>query len=381
VRPRAYGGAEVAEARGPGEEGAPEAADPRYGACVVRHRYREVDTPGRGPIARLCVRTAALAIALIAAFAVANAQAAVVALPRVSAETEEIRSASRPAIVLHSLLVRRIDGKLTVRCNRCRRLVGRIRVRRTSPTTTRFSGVNWILRGGRAVKLTVVRRGRIGRYLLLTAKRQGGLMVLGYKASGCLDRHRNRVLCPRAVRPVQPDQVVPPREALEQPTPPPTPTPTPTPRPAPAPPWQAVSPAHGKASVLCGGVVTVIGAYNPAREATNGKALIRACLVYYRNSAGNYYYQGVLEVKYNESWPGASDLFSGKSMSAISGTPQATGVADCPRITWGNGDLLWCYSPTVTFVKGPGAKLYAKGVLIDQAGKWHPVWSPTLTTA
>jgi hypothetical protein len=342
----------------------------------------EAAVPGRVLIVKLYRRSGMLTIALIAAFAVADAQAAVVALPRVSAETEEIRSAGRPAMVLHSLLVRRVHGKLTVRCNRCRRLVGLIRVRRTSPTTKRYSGVNWILRGGRAVKLTVVRRGRIGRYLLLTAKRQDGLMILGYKASGCLDRHRNRVLCPRDVPPVQPGQVVPPQETLQQPTPPPPPQPvTPAPRPDPPPPWKAVSPAQDKASVLCGGVVTVVGAYNPAKETTNGKALIRACLVYSRNPAGNYYYQGMLEVKYDESWPGASDLFSGKSMSAISGTPQATGVADCPRLSWSNGDLLWCYSPTRTFVKGPGAKLYAKGVLIDVAGNWHPVWSPTLTTA
>jgi len=159
-------------------------------------------------VQRFGARASVLAALLIAAFAVADAAAAVVPLPRIDATTKEIRSGDRAAIVVRTLLVRRIHGKLTVRCNRCRRVVGQIRIRRPSSTSKRFTGVNWILRGGRAVKVTVVRRGRIGRYLLLTAQRRNGRLDLAYKESGCLNRFRNRVLCPRGTPPPQPEQVV-----------------------------------------------------------------------------------------------------------------------------------------------------------------------------
>jgi hypothetical protein len=104
---------------------------------------------------RLGLRAGVLALALIAASAVAEARAAVVPLPRLSAQTGESRSGGRPALVVRSMLVQRIHGSLSVRCNHCRRLVGRIRISRPSPTSKRFSGVNWILPGSRAVKVTV----------------------------------------------------------------------------------------------------------------------------------------------------------------------------------------------------------------------------------
>jgi len=157
-------------------------------------------------------------IGLIAGFAVADASAAVVPLPRISPETEEIRSGGRPALVVRTLLVRRVHGKLTVSCNRCPREVGPTRRTRPNRTSRRFTGVNWILRRGRAVKLTVVRKDRIGRYLLLTAQRRKGRLDLGYKESGCLNRHRNRVLCPRGTPQPQPKLVV-------QPSPPAAPSP------------------------------------------------------------------------------------------------------------------------------------------------------------
>lgn len=166
--------------------------------------------PGAAARARsLGAHASLLALALIAAFAVADARAAALPLPRVDGETDEIRSLGRPALVVRSFLVRRVHGKLTVRCNRCPRRVGpRTRLTRPSPTSRRFAGVNWILRGGRAVKVIVRRRGSIGRYLLVTAQRRKGQLVLGYKESGCLNRYGNRVICPRGTPAPQPQQLV-----------------------------------------------------------------------------------------------------------------------------------------------------------------------------
>jgi len=189
---------------------------------------------------RFGFRAAALTFALIAAFAVVEAQAAVVPLPRLSAETHESRFGGRSVLVVRSMLVRRVHGSLSVRCNRCRRLVGRIRVSRPSATSKRFSGVNWILRGSRAVKVTVVRRDQIGRYLLLTAQRRKGRLGLAYKESGCLDGRRDRLLCPRGTpQPRMNEAVVPltpqPQPQTGQPVPSTPPPPPPTTPVAPAP--------------------------------------------------------------------------------------------------------------------------------------------------
>jgi hypothetical protein len=65
-------------------------------------------------------------------------------------------------------------------------------------------------------------------------------------------------------------------------------------------------------------------------------------------------------------------------MAVLDSTKQATTLVNCPSVVWGNGGDLWCFSKTVT-IHSPGQKLYAKGVLIDAAGKPYSVWSPTLT--
>jgi hypothetical protein len=176
-----------------------------------------------------------LAIALIAAFAATDAQAEIVPLPQVSARTEQIGSKGGTRLVVRSLSVRRIHGRLTVSCNRCRRLVGRIRVSRSSRWSKRFLGVNWILRKGRGIRITIVRRGRIGRYLLLTAKRAGstGRFDLVYKESGCLNRRGNHLLCPRGTPQPTPAQAVPSTPITLSPATPPQATPPPgTPPPA-----------------------------------------------------------------------------------------------------------------------------------------------------
>lgn len=314
---------------------------------------------------RLGPRAGVLAVALVAAFAVADAVAATVPVPRVSAQTETMRFRGSPTIVVRSLLVSRIHGRLTVSCHRgCRRLLGPHGEQRQSKTSKRFWGVNWILRAGRVVKVTVTRRGRLGRFLLLSAKRRNGRLRLVFKRSGCLNRHRKRIRCPRG-RSQPPGRVVP--------------TPTTAP-PNPPFPWQPPESGGGPSAFHCGGAVTVAGAGNPARGIANGNAVIRACLKYFRNPSGTYYYQGVLQVSYHESWVGASDLFSGKAMAARSGVAAASAVGDCPTGMWTNGDVLWCYSSPTTTFRGAGAKLYGKGVLIDYRGGWHPVWSPTITT-
>ena len=67
-----------------------------------------------------CFLATALAIGLIAALSVSDAQAArVLPLPRVTAETYATDFHGRPAVVLQTLVVRRIHGKPKVTCNKC----------------------------------------------------------------------------------------------------------------------------------------------------------------------------------------------------------------------------------------------------------------------
>ena len=134
-------------------------------------------------------------------------------------------------------------------------------------------------------------------------------------------------------------------------------------------PWQP-SGWTTQSQLLCGEKKAVAGA--------NGNATIRVCLVHYRNQAGTYYYQGVIEVTYAQARAGGSDPFSGQAMAVPVSTKHATTLVDCPRVVWGDGGDLWCFSKTVT-IHSPGQQLYAKGILIDAAGKQYPVWSPTLT--
>jgi hypothetical protein len=210
---------------------------------------------GRAP--RRTLRPGILAIALVASLAVAGtATAAVVPLPRVSAKTKETHYRGHAAIVVRSMLVQHIHGTLTVRCNHCRRLVGRIRVTRPSGTSKRCSGVNWILSTGRAVKVTVVRKSRYGRYLLLIAKRRHGRLTLIYKQSGCLKAHGKQVHCPPGTPPL--NTVVVPTAPVVAPAPEPTPVtppvaPKPKPKPAPPPP----PPPATTDTSPCGAQVTV----------------------------------------------------------------------------------------------------------------------------
>lgn len=48
-------------------------------------------------------------------------------------------------------------------------------------------------------------------------------------------------------------------------------------------------------------------------------------------------------------------------------------------VVWGDGGDFWCSrrrSASTVRIHSPGQKLYAKGPLIDAAGKQYEVWSP-----
>jgi hypothetical protein len=158
---------------------------------------------------------------LVVVAAQAPAHAAVVPLPRVSAETSAMSYRGKPVLRVRSVLVRKIHGKLRVSCNRCRRLKSTIRITRPTSTSKRFTKVNWLLGSGRVIRVAVTRRGWTGRFLLLSARTRGGRRGLVFSTSGCLDRRGNRVRCPRGV----------PQPVTGSPVPP-TPTPPPTPSPA-----------------------------------------------------------------------------------------------------------------------------------------------------
>jgi hypothetical protein len=57
--------------------------------------------------------------------------------------------------------------------------------------------VSWLLGTGCAIKVTVVRRGWTGRFILLSARTSGARRGLVFESSGCLDRRRKPVRCPR----------------------------------------------------------------------------------------------------------------------------------------------------------------------------------------
>lgn len=154
---------------------------------------------------------------------------------------------------------------------------------------------------------------------------------------------------------------------------------TPTP-----PTWSRVDPHRPGdppgVGVQCGARANLSGAYNPSRGQPNGAASVAMCLRYYHSPGGSYYYQGVLELKYHAYWSGASDVFGGQSMSVLGSTGISTGIANCPRLAWHDGDHVWCYSPT-RVIRGAGQKLYGKAYVSDPSKQVHPLWSPVTTTS
>jgi len=185
-----------------------------------------------------CFLAAVLAIGVIAALSVSDAQAArLLPLPKVTAETYATDFHGRPVVVLQTLVVRRIHGKPKVTCNKCLRFAAHKPVTtRLSRTSRRYRHADWILRGGRAVKVKVTRKGWIGRYLLLTARRRNGRLGLGYKATGCLSRTGAKIRCPQGAPKVPPITVLIVPVPVPPPASPPTAPPPPPVKPPPAPP-------------------------------------------------------------------------------------------------------------------------------------------------
>ncbi len=133
-------------------------------------------------------------------------------------------------------------------------------------------------------------------------------------------------------------------------------------------------PAHAQAATVAWSTQKPPGACGPARSISTGSgyANIRDCLKIARSASGTYYYNGVLEVDYHRAAGYVGDVLGGKSMIARVGDKYALGVNDCPRQRWINDQTRWCYSPTKT-----GQRIYGKGVLLNNAGRWYPpVWSP-----
>jgi hypothetical protein len=132
-------------------------------------------------------------------------------------------------------------------------------------------------------------------------------------------------------------------------------------------------PAHAQAATVAWSTQKPPGSCGPARSISTGSgyANIRDCLKIARSASGTYYYNGVLEVDYHRAAGYVGDVLGGKSMIARVGDKYALGVNDCPRQRWINDQTLWCYSPTKT-----GQRIYGKGVLLNNAGRWYPpVWS------
>lgn len=169
-------------------------------------------------------------VGLILAVTAADDATAADILPplRVSAETSPARHNGERVLRIRSLLLRRVYGRLTVSCNGCPRWATPIRMTRPSPTSRRYTGMNWLLRGGRSIRITVERSGSVGRFVRLTIRGREGRLRLVYQDSGCL-ASRKPTRCAASEPGPTPGQSVP-----IQPPAPPAPAPaSPPPRPPP----------------------------------------------------------------------------------------------------------------------------------------------------
>jgi hypothetical protein len=125
--------------------------------------------------------------------------------------------------------------------------------------------------------------------------------------------------------------------------------------------------------IYCGGSESVGRSY--------GYANIRECIKAAQSPSGTYYYNAVLEVRYDRvTGTVGGDVFGGQS--AIAGSHISTGVNNCRAVRWANDATAWCYSPTRGGRGAPsGSTLYGKGRLLRPDGGWinPPVWSSVLT--
>lgn len=158
------------------------------------------------PVA-FAVRQPALVLAVFVALAwfAAPAQGArgVLAVPQVRVVAHRISFHDSDALLVRSITISRIaKARLRVTCEHCVRYPSPIRETKPKPGTKRFAGVNWIIVTGRHIHVSVTRRGKIGRYLVLGVgkahgRRQSSLLVT---ESGCLGQDLKATACPRHVR-------------------------------------------------------------------------------------------------------------------------------------------------------------------------------------
>lgn len=129
----------------------------------------------------------------------AGASKRAVPIPRVRVTSHAIAFHGKDALLVRSITVSGIAGMdLRVSCGRCRRYPTKIRESHPKRGAKRFAGVNWIVVAGRAIRVVVTHRGRLGRYLLLgIGGRKGGSRKLVFRASGCLSSKGKRRPCPR----------------------------------------------------------------------------------------------------------------------------------------------------------------------------------------
>lgn len=99
--------------------------------------------------------------------------------------------------VMTRLRISGIHGNLKVGCERCRRYEGKVTKRRGHSSVT--YGPNWIVNDQHSVLVSVVRRGRVGRFVLLgvAASRRSRLI---YKDTGCMNSRRRLMHCPAGTR-------------------------------------------------------------------------------------------------------------------------------------------------------------------------------------
>jgi len=168
-------------------------------------------------------------------------------LPSITAESGETIRNGDKFLQVRSMVVARLRGvrghpkRVLVSCGSCPR-VAEPKERKTYPTATRvhYTNLNWLLRAGDGVRVTVVRRGYVGRYVRLVVRRRGTLLRLSFRASGCLGRGLRVVRCPRGTSKVPMGQPVPrapapPPGQTTEPVTPILPVPPPPPSPSPAP--------------------------------------------------------------------------------------------------------------------------------------------------
>jgi hypothetical protein len=138
--------------------------------------------------------------AAVAAFAYASpSKHSVVSLPRLEPTTRIVRIDGRQTLLVINLEVAHVPNgvRVHVSCGACRRLGGAFHLR-SSRGTSLFSDVNWLLAPGRSIRVSLTKRGAVGRILLLVADRTRRRLVL--HAAGCLSDAGRSVTCPAGVK-------------------------------------------------------------------------------------------------------------------------------------------------------------------------------------